>query len=292
MRSRKSVVLALALACAVGGVGLVAGSGAFAGIPPFPKRMPEELADEARSGAIAAEKAALPRSAPAQYVPPNPLPSDRFVFTRIRYGGGGYGGYGRFRRGGSSWSHDYPRGDYNLSRLLHELTTMNVELEGTNVLEIGDPEMFRHPMIYISEPGFWTMTDEQAGILREYVLKGGFLIFDDFEGYQIENMWHQLQKALPEAELVRIEGVHPIFQTFFPMGDEEIYIPHPLVNVIPVYYGVFEDNDPTKRMYAIVNHNNDIAEYWEWSGTSELPIDYTNDAYKLGINYVIYAMTH
>lgn len=228
--------------------------------------------------------------AAAQYAPPNPPRSDRFVFTRIRYGGA-YGN-GRFRRGGSSWSHDYPRADHHLSRLVYELTTTNVETEGTNVLEIGDPEMFRHPMIYISEPGFWTMSDEQAAVLREYILKGGFAIFDDFERDQLDNMWFQFKKALPEAELIRIEGVHPIFQSFFPMDDEDIYIPHPLVNVMPVYYGVFEDNDPSKRMYAIVNHNNDIAEYWEWSDTEELSIDFTNDAYKLGINYVIYAMTH
>ena len=225
-----------------------------------------------------------------QYVPPNPPHSDRFVFTRIRYESG-YGA-GSFRRGGSSWSHDYPRADLHLSRLVSELTTMNVETAGTNVLEIGDPEMFRHPMIYISEPGFWSMSDEQAAVLREYILKGGFVIFDDFERNQIDNMWFQLKRALPEAELVRIEGVHPVFQSFFPMDDDDIYMPHPLVNVMPVYYGVFVDNDPSKRMYAIVNHNNDIAEYWEWSDTNELSIDYTNDAYKLGINYVVYAMTH
>jgi hypothetical protein len=223
----------------------------------------------------------------AQYLSPNPPYGGRFVFTRIRYGGE----YG-FRRGGSSWSHDYPRGDRNLSRLVHELTTAEVELRGTNVLEIGDPEMFRHPMIYISEPGFWYMDDEQARVLRDYILKGGFVIFDDFEHNQIDNMWMQFRKAMPEAELIRIEGVHPIFQAFLPMADDEIYIPHPLVNVIPTYYGVFEDNDPTKRMYAIVNHDNDIAEYWEWSDTGELSIDYTNDAYKLGLNYVIYAMLH
>ena len=225
--------------------------------------------------------------AAAQWVSPNPEYSGRFVFSRIRY----EGAFGRFgRRGGSAWSHDYPRGDQHLSRLLHELTKMNVELEGTNVFDIGDPAMFRQPVAYISEPGFWSMNDEQALILRDYVLKGGFLIFDDFEGYQIENMWMQLKRALPEAELIRIEVDHPIFQAFFEM--EDIYFPHPLVRVTPVYYGVFEDNNPAKRMYAIVNHNNDIAEYWEWSDTGALPIEYTNEAYKLGINYMIYAMLH
>ena len=64
------------------------------------------------------------------------------------------------------------------------------------------------------------------------------------------------------------------------------------MNVIPVYYALFEDNDPRKRMLAIINHNNDIAEYWEWSAESWFPVDITNDAYKLGINYITYAMTH
>ena len=71
-----------------------------------------------------------------------------------------------------------------------------------------------------------------------------------------------------------------------------IYFPHPLVNVMPTYYGLFEDNDPTQRMLAIINYNNDIAEYWEWSDTGFLPIDFTNEAYKLGVNYIVYALTH
>jgi len=71
-----------------------------------------------------------------------------------------------------------------------------------------------------------------------------------------------------------------------------IDFPHPLSNVLPTYYGVFENNDPTRRMLAIVNYNSDLAEYWEWSDTGYLPTDFTNEAYKLGINYVVYAMTH
>lgn len=220
-----------------------------------------------------------------QRLPANPPYRARLVFTRIRYPGR-FGGFGR---GGSAWSHDYPRGDRHLARILHEVTTIPVEVSGTNVLEIGDPELFRYPVAYISEPGFWTMTDEQAAELREYVLKGGFLIFDDFERDQLDNMFAQLRRALPAARLIRLEVDHPIFQSFYEMDD--IYFPHPLVPVMPVYYGVFEDNDPDRRMLAIVNHNNDIAEYWEWSDRAYLPIDYTNDAYKLGVNYMVHAMT-
>jgi hypothetical protein len=71
-----------------------------------------------------------------------------------------------------------------------------------------------------------------------------------------------------------------------------IDFPHPLVNVSPSYYGIFEDNDPARRMMAIVNYNNDVAEYWEWSDTGMFPVNFTNEAYKLGVNYVVYAMTH
>jgi hypothetical protein len=219
----------------------------------------------------------------------NPDYRGRFVFTRIRYGQTDLGF--RFRWGGERWSHDYPRADVHLSRILGELTTLSVELEGTNVLELGDPRLFQHPVAYISEPGFWTMSDAEAVRLREYLLKGGFLIFDDFEhDEQWENLEAQLRRVLPEHHPIRIDVRHPIFHSFFDM--ETIDFPHPLVEVMPSYYGLFEDNDPSSRMLAIVNYNNDIAEYWEWSDTGWLPIDITNEAYKLGVNYVVYAMTH
>ena len=58
------------------------------------------------------------------------------------------------------------------------------------------------------------------------------------------------------------------------------------------FLGIYEDNDPTKRMMALANHNSDIAEYWEWSGQGLFPFDDTNEAYKLGVNYIIYGLTH
>ncbi len=167
---------------------------------------------------------------------------------------------------------------------------MQVGLDGTSVLELDDPDLFRHPVIYVSEPGFWTMTEEQVHRLREYALKGGFLIFDDFEREQWTNLEDQLALALPEYRPVEIDVTHPIFHVFFDM--ESIDFPHPLVNVMPSYFGLFENNDPRSRMLGIINYNNDIAEYWEWSDTGWLPIDVTNEAYKLGVNYVVYAMTH
>ena len=214
----------------------------------------------------------------------NPAYTGDFVFTRIRYGDGG--GWGR----GGAWRHDYPRADRHLSRLLDELTAMSVELDGTNVFDLDDPRLFRFPIAYISEPGFWGMSDMQAERLREYVLKGGFLILDDFEGNQLDHALAQLARVLPECRPIPIDISHPIFHSFFEM--ETIDFPHPTVPVMTNYLALFEDNDPSGRMIAIINHNADIAEYWEWSDSGWLPVDLTNEAYKLGINYIVYAALH
>jgi len=212
----------------------------------------------------------------------------QFVFTRIRYDSPGGWGFGR--RGSSSWSHDYPRADQHLPRILRGVTTIDAQLADGNVLRLDDPELFRFPVAYISEPGFWAMTDAEAESLRRYLLKGGFLILDDFEREQWDNMEAQFHRVLPDHRLIQIDIDHPIFHAFFEM--KTIYFPHPLVPVTPSYFGLFEGNDPTGRMLAIVNYNNDIAEYWEWSDTGWLPVDFTNEAYKLGVNYIVYAMTH
>jgi hypothetical protein len=211
-----------------------------------------------------------------------------FAFTRIRYGSG-MDEWG-FRWGGARWAHDYPRADRHLSRIIAELTTIKVHQDGTNVFELDDPDLFKHPIAYVSEPGFWTMSDEQAQNVRSYLLRGGFLIFDDFENEQWDNFEAQIMRALPEYRLIELDISHPIFHSFFDL--KTIYFPHPLVPVTPSYFGIFEDNDPSKRMMVIVNYNNDIAEYWEWSDRAYFPIDITNEAYKLGVNYVVYAMTH
>jgi hypothetical protein len=140
------------------------------------------------------------------------------------------------------------------------------------------------------EPGFWTMSDHEAERLREYLTKGGFLIFDDFEGAQWNNLEDQMRRVLPAARWVKLDRSHRIFDSFFRM--DTIDFPHPMYGILPTYYGLFEDNDPTRRLMAIANHNNDVAEYWEWSGRGFFPVDPSNEAYKLGINYMLYGLTH
>lgn len=209
----------------------------------------------------------------------------RWRFVRLRWDGSGFGRRG----GGNAWNHDYPRAEINLARILTELTLIHVNPEG-RILRLDDPEIFNHPILYMWEPGFWVMSDEQGARFREYLLKGGFAIFDDFEYEQWDNFEAHMRRVLPDARWVRLDASHRIFDAFFRMKD--IDFPHPMYGIKPTYYGLFEDNDPTKRLMVIANHNHDVAEYWEFSDQGLWPIDLSNEAYKLGVNYMIYGLIH
>ena len=209
----------------------------------------------------------------------NPDYDGRFTFTRVRFTG----------RGGG-WDHDYPQADRHLPLILNEVTALRPNLDGSNVLDLEDPAIFLNPILYIWEPGYWRISPEGAKHLRDYMLKGGFVIFDDFEAGQWTNFEAQFRVAMPDVKFFPLDLSHPIYHSFFDMAS--INLPHPSVNVVPGYYTVHLDNDPSKRVMALINHNADIAEYWEWSDRGRFAIDVTNDAYKLGVNYIIYAMTH
>jgi hypothetical protein len=233
------------------------------------------------------------RRFPELDLPPNVPYDGRFAFVRLRYdlggGRGGFGGFSGFRRE-PPWAHDYPRADRHFMRILEEITLLRPHLDESNIFALDDPDLHSFPVAYMSEPGFWTLTDAETEGLRSYLTKGGFLIFDDFRGFHLTNFEEQLRRVLPKAKLVTLDGTHPIFHAFFEI-DPARFVP-PYGGETPVFYGVFEDNDPNKRLQIIANYNNDIGEYWEFSDTGWVPIDLSNEAYKFGVNYVVYAMTH
>lgn len=210
----------------------------------------------------------------------------RFTFARIRFEP--IGGWGRDQK----WDHDFPRAERNFTRILSELSTLEPYQgpSGGNVLALDDPELFKYPIAYLCEPGFWTPTDAEAEGLRNYLRKGGFLIVDDFAGPQWFQFEEAMRKVLPDGQLVRLDATHPIFDSFFRI--ESLDYDHPYFGVKAEFLGVFEDNDPSKRLMVIVNYNNDIGDYWEWSDAGFFPIEMSNEAYKLGVNYIMYAMTH
>ena len=211
----------------------------------------------------------------------------RFTFARIRFNP--LGGEGGFRRD-LKWDHDFPRAERNLMKIVRELSSIRPYMNGGNVFTADDPALHRFPIAYLSEPGFWTVSEAEATGLRTYLQKGGFLIFDDFFGGHWFNFEAQMLKVLPNARIMRLEPSHPIFDSFFHITSFDYR--HPYFGAASEFHGVFEDNDPSKRLMVIVNYNNDIGDYWEWSDGGFVPIELSNEAYKLGVNYLMYALTH
>src|SRR5262249_25157746 len=187
-----------------------------------------------------------------------------------------------------------------LMKIMREVTLLRPfvqrgDIVGGNILKLDDPELMKYPVGYFSEPGGWFPNDKEVEGLRNYLLKGGFVIFDDFgqmRGYgQADwlNTVQQMQRVLPGAQIVPLDDHHPIFHSFY---DIKLDVIRQTYRGIPVYYGIYEDNDPNKRVLAILNYNNDIGEFWEFSDEGFDPIAITNEAYKLGVNYIMYALTH
>jgi hypothetical protein len=221
----------------------------------------------------------------------NPMPNasydGRFTFVRVQFEplSGGYD---------LKWDHDYPRAESHFMKILRELTYVRPRTEiGGNIHTFDDREIFKHPIAYLSEPGFWTLSASETASLRAYLAKGGFLIFDDFRGpWEFENFAMRMREVLPNVNIVPLDATHPIFDSFFHIEQATLRMQHPYEPVLAEFYGIYEDNDPSKRLIAIINFNNDIGDYWEFSDEGFVPVELSNEAYKLGVNYVVYALTH
>ena len=211
----------------------------------------------------------------------------QFTFVRLRWNSGfGRGGFG------AAWNHDLPRAEQHLAMIVRELSLVDMRTDGSKVLMLDDPELFKYPIAFMWEPGFWNLTDEEASAFRAYLAKGGFAVFEDFDGgQQWAHFEAQMRRVLPEGRLVRLDRTHPIFDSFFRVQDIDAIV-HPMTGIRPSYYGIFENNDPAERLMVVANYDNDVPEYWEWSGQGLYPFDTSNEAYKLGVNYLIYGLTH
>jgi hypothetical protein len=216
----------------------------------------------------------------------------RIVFARIKY-------KGAYECGGEGpgWSHDYPRTESHFMKILHELSTMRGfrdtgPIIGGAIVRLDEPAMGSYPVAYLSEPGGWNMSDAELAGLKKYIAKGGFIIFDDIEGDpnpDYRNLLQQWQRAFPKSRPIPLTNAHPIFNAFFHIDLSKI--PSKTGRYDPEYLGFFEDNDPSKRLLAIIDNYADVGEFIEWSdeGYNMVP---ANEAYKLWVNYFVYALTH
>lgn len=240
------------------------------------------------------------------------LAENDFVFVRAKYtnysgiGGDGYG-YGAGKH--QWWETDFDDAERNLLRGLRRYTTLAVSSRSYQPMSLTDPELFEYPFLYINMkrvplysgngPNF---KPKEAESLREFMLRGGFVMVDDFWGEQHwQDFLVELAKIFPERRPEALDLDHPIFHSFFDI-DEIKQVPGRGVTwgfgmgfilddaeYPPTVHGVFDDE---RRLMMVVNHNTDLGDGWEHTFDRFYPTRYSNAAYKIGINTIIYALSH
>ena len=216
-------------------------------------------------------------------------------FTCPEFGGGRF-----FPRQGWGWGTDYPGADCKFMGGVHRLTGVRVH-PNPNVISILDPHLFNFPYVYAVEVGGMYLSEEEAARLREYLLRGGFLHVDDFwGGWQKANFEAQIQKVFPDRRMEVLPLSHPVFHTFYDL-DTVMQIPNrgngcfggetweQPDDTEPVIYGISDD---AGRLMVVVTYNSDLGDAWEYMDLPCYPEIYSGQAYRMGINFMIYAMSH
>ena len=196
--------------------------------------------------------------------------------------------------------------DYQYMWGIQRLTNIKLHME-PHPLPIMDPDLFKFPYIYAVEPGHMELSQPQADRLREYLMRGGFLHVDDFWGLQEWAQFSaQMKKVFPEREIKDLPMTHEIFHTFFDI-DEIMQVPNDNLgkqytrsggrtrtwerqdDTAPHVRGISDDKG---RLMVLMTYNSDFGDAWEWADDPEYPVKFTTYAYRLGMNSIIYCMTH
>ncbi|MGI8783798.1 MAG: DUF4159 domain-containing protein [Acidobacteriota bacterium] len=217
-----------------------------------------------------------------------PAPS-RFYFARVEFNFSAYmrGGYGL--RNQPPWFHDYPNSDANLLKIVAETTRIHTTPDSYRIVNLESPDIMNYPWLYMCEVGFWDATDREVENMRNYLDRGGFIVVDDFRGPRDwNNFVTHMRRVYPDRNLELLKIDHPIFQCFYDIETLDMVPPYDAW-LKPQFYGLTDDKG---RLQMVVNFNNDIGDYWEFSADRFVPIELTNEAFKYGVNYVIYALTH
>jgi hypothetical protein len=219
----------------------------------------------------------------------------RLAYSSNRYGRGGNGGgyYGRRQR----WQTDWPDAEYHFSRGIDRLT--RVAVAEPKILTPLDDELYNYPWLYAVEVGHWYLDDREAARIRDYLLRGGFLMVDDFHGTQ---EWAafvaSMDRVFPDRPIVEIPESDEAFHIIYDL-DKRIQIPSRRFiysgvtwekdGFTPHWRGIYDDEG---RLMVAINFNMDIGDAWEHADWPDYPENMTALAYRFGVNYVIYAMTH
>lgn len=221
---------------------------------------------------------------------------DVFTFARIRYRSMGRWG----------WQTDYPDADLNFSYRLQQLTSLHTDPDGV-ILELTDPKLFEYPFIYIIEPGYIYLEEDERQALRSYLLNGGFLMVDDFWGdEEWQGFYREIKQVFPEYEPEELTLDHPIFHSVYDLSERpqipaigyarqmangEVYSAQGYGTEEVHYWGLYDAN---RRLMAVICHNTDLGDGWEREGEDPWYFREFSEkkAYPLGINIIFHAMTH
>jgi hypothetical protein len=243
-----------------------------------------------------------------------PLPPDyqektEFAFARLMYppGEGGINGYyGRdseWHSGNSDWTQDFPRADRHFALAVRRLTRVHIRsVEQCVNLDEGDA--FDWPWLYAVQVGEWGLTDAQGQALREYLLRGGFFMADDFHGaFERDIFVKAIKRAFPDREIRDIPDDDPIFHTVYDLKDR-VQIPgmahvrqgfkHPQYPTGSDdgkgahWEGIYDDNG---RIMIAISYNSDVGDAWEYADDSRYPANFADQSMRMGVNYIVYAMT-
>lgn len=232
-------------------------------------------------------------------VPPDYQEKTEWVFARLMYPSTFGNRFGDWREGRSHWTMDYPRSDRHFSEALRRLTRIHVRsVEQPVMLEDGD-EVFRYPFLYGVEVGHWALTDEEIGKFREYLLRGGFFMCDDFHGtYEWEVFNASMQKVFPDRPIVEIDNSDQIFHMLYDL-DDRYQVPGAQYlrsgqeweydGKVPHWRGIYDDKN---RLMVAICHNMDLGDSWEHADNPDYPEKFSELGIRIGVNYVVYAMTH
>jgi hypothetical protein len=231
-----------------------------------------------------------------QYWPGPIEPHREFYFTRAFYSSG----RNDLFRGFPSWSVDFPKADLQflmgLKRLVNHLDAYDYE----NPISLADPELLRFPFLYAVEVGYMSLTEPEVLGLRRYLERGGFLVVDDFWGSrEWANFEHEIRRVLPGRPIVEIPTEHPIFHAFYEI-DEIVQVPnvgqgrfggptYEQDGYTPLVRGIFDDEG---RLMVAISWNSDLGDAWEWAEDPFYPLRFSTYAYQMGVNLIVYAMSH
>lgn len=224
----------------------------------------------------------------------DPSRRHEFYFTRGIYSSG------RGRRGwGGSWAVDFPKADRQFLTVVNRLVDIDA-YEYENAIRLDDPDLRRYPFLYALEVGDMALTDAELTGLREYLLAGGFLVIDDFWGsWEWANFEYEIKRVLPEYPIVELPLDHAVFDTVYKIG-EVIQVPN-INNAArggPTWErdgyeahvrGIFDEKG---RLMVVINWNTDLGDAWEWAERPEYPLKYSTFAVEMGVNFIVYGMSH